>query len=60
MKCQYYGRDKDLAKWIIQGKLNSYDLSQYVVNEIYKRDPLSVVCEVFIDFGEYRENYTIL
>lgn len=50
LKAKCYGRAKYLAKSITLEKLNADSLAQYIVNAIQKRDPISVVSEVFTDF----------
>lgn len=50
-KSHCYDRANDLPQSIIMDNKNPDEGSQYVVEAIHKRDPLSVLSEVFIDLN---------
>lgn len=56
LKSQWFGCAKDLANAIPLEILYSDEGAQHIANAIYTRDPLSVVCEVFIDLTAQLSN----
>ena len=52
LQSQLYGRTRDVVKKVDPADIKKEGGAQLIVNAIYKRDPLSVMSEVYTAFNE--------